>query len=177
MLFPCFPLAVIFFISMLAETNRTPFDLAEAEAELVAGYNIEYSSIIFAAFFLGEYSNILLMSMLFILFFGSDSSSHEIFDNFLFEYSNSIYTILIQNLFSSLKTIVICFFFIFIRANLPRFRFDQLMFIGWKIFLPVTLAFLFFYPGFLFSINSLNIIQLPRTNSSFNYIDLFSTRF
>jgi NADH-quinone oxidoreductase subunit H len=125
-----FPLCVIFFISILAETNRTPFDLAEAEAELVSGYNIEYSGILFAAFFLGEYSNILLMSSFFVvLFFGGwgGFSPQVIFSvgghNLLFVYS-------IPELIFSTKVVFIAVWFIFIRANVPRYRFDQLMLIG-----------------------------------------------
>jgi NADH-quinone oxidoreductase subunit H len=111
-IFPLFPLAIIFFISILAETNRSPFDLPEAEAELVAGYNVEYSSILFAMFFLGEYGNILTMSSLFtILFLGG----HDSYCSFLGES------------FFSLKTTFISSFFIFVRANVPRYRFDQLM--------------------------------------------------
>jgi NADH-quinone oxidoreductase subunit H len=170
--FPLFPLAIIFFISILAETNRAPFDLPEAEAELVAGYNVEYSAITFAAFFLGEYTNILLMSSLFvILFLGGGLSKNSSF-NF-----NSILISLEHEFFFSLKTITITFFFIFVRANLPRFRFDQLMFIGWKIFLPLTLGFLLLFSGILVSFNSLNIFQLPRINSAYNFIEIFSTRF
>ena len=112
------------FISMLAETNRAPFDLAEAEAELVAGYNVEYSAFTFAAFFLGEYSNILFMSSIFVCFFlgGGDFMG----DIFIF----SSIAPLLQNIFFSLKVIILVALFIFVRANLPRFRFDQLMFIG-----------------------------------------------
>jgi NADH-quinone oxidoreductase subunit H len=103
---------------MLAETNRTPFDLTEAEAELVAGYNTEYSSIIFAMFFLGEYSNMLLMSALFtILFMGGWSI--PVFSGLFPHY-----------IVFSFKTVVICFFFVITRATLPRYRYDQLMDIG-----------------------------------------------
>jgi len=146
--FPLFPLCIIFFISILAETNRSPFDLPEAEAELVAGYNVEYSSIIFAMFFLGEYGNILLMSALYILFF---------FGGWDFFNFNS-------ELIFSLKIVVVVFLFIFVRANLPRYRFDQLMVLGWKIFLPLTLGFIFFVTGFLMSINALKIKQLHFFN-------------
>ena len=173
--FPLFPLAIIFFISILAETNRAPFDLPEAEAELVAGYNVEYSAITFAAFFLGEYTNILLMSSLFVILFLA-GGLFEIFDFNLFS-SNSFMTCLKNEFIFSLKTIMITFIFIFVRANLPRFRFDQLMFIGWKIFLPITLGFLFFFSGLLISFNSLNVCQLPRINSSHNFIQMFSIRF
>jgi NADH:ubiquinone oxidoreductase subunit H len=113
-IFPLFPLAIIYFISILAETNRVPFDLPEAEAELVAGYNVEFSAFTFAAFFLGEYANILIMTTMFVLFF--------LAGNGIFQHRFIFYFIS--------KIIFLCFLFIFIRANLPRFRFDQLMFIG-----------------------------------------------
>ena len=176
-IFPLFPLCLIFFISILAETNRAPFDLPEAEAELVAGYNVEYSAITFVSFFLAEYTNILLMSSLFVIFFlggGLVEISRINIHTFI---SNSLFNSLEQELFFSIKTIIITFFFIFVRANLPRFRFDQLMFIGWKIFLPLTLGFIFFFSGILISFNSLNILQLPRINSCYNYIQIFSIRF
>lgn len=124
--FPLLPIAIIFFISILAETNRAPFDLPEAEAELVAGYNVEYSAIMFTAFFLGEYSNILLMSSVFIIFFWGGGLGLGIF----FFFHESFFSILIQELFFCIKVILINLLFVFIRANLPRFRFDQLMFIG-----------------------------------------------
>lgn len=125
-IFPLLPLAIIFFISILAETNRAPFDLAEAEAELVAGYNVEYSAFTFAAFFLGEYSNILLMSAFFVLIFlgGGDFFLSSMFEEFL------LIRVIFYSVSFALKIIIINFFFIFIRANLPRFRFDQLMYIG-----------------------------------------------
>ena len=140
---PFFPLSIIFFISILAETNRTPFDLAEAEAELVAGYNVEYSGIIFAAFFLAEYANILLMAAFFVILFCGGWS----------------FSFLLAPLFLSLKIVIIAFLFIFIRSNVPRYRFDQLMFIGWKVFLPLTFAFVLFYCGFLIAFNLAPINQ------------------
>jgi len=137
-LYPLLPLAFIFFVSILAETNRAPFDLPEAEAELVAGYNVEYSGITFAAFFLGEYSNILLMSSLFVVFFMGASENIFFFDIFWTNHQEfnifSINTLFIPKLYLELifaiRVICITFLFIFVRANLPRFRFDQLMYIG-----------------------------------------------
>lgn len=127
---PFAPLFLLFFISALAETNRHPFDLPEAEAELVSGYNVEYSAMGFALFSLGEYSNMLLMcSLNTIFFFGGWLSPIE----FL--------SILPGSFWFALK---ICFFvilFVWIRAALPRYRYDQLMSLGWKIFLPVSLAY------------------------------------
>lgn len=178
---PCLPLSILFFISILAETNRTPFDLAEAEAELVAGYNIEYSSIIFAAFFLGEYTNMLFMSSLFcILFLGGWlplklsfitvvlifflafflSSSISIVNILLLIFS-LFFLVNFQILFFSVKTVGIGFLFIFVRSNLPRYRFDQLMFIGWKVFLPLTFGFLLFYIGVILTFEIFLLKQLP----------------
>lgn len=124
-LFSLFPIFLIFFISALAETNRPPFDLPEAEGELVAGYNVEYSAAGFALFFIGEYANIILMSILCSVFFLGG--------------------------FSPFKAIFFMFGFIWVRAAYPRLRYDQLMRLGWKVFLPLALAF------FLFSC-SINLI-------------------
>jgi len=141
---PLFPMFIIFCISMLAETNRHPFDLPEAEAELVSGYNVEYSSMTFALFFLGEYANMLLMSaFLSILFLGGWLPLLNIFPLNIFPGS----------FWFSLK---ICFgviFFIVTRATLPRYRYDQLMYIGWKSFLPLSLGYLLFTVGILISFN------------------------
>ena len=133
--FSLLPCAFVFFISMLAETNRAPFDLPEAEAELVAGYNVEYSSIIFAMFFLGEYSNMMLMSAtITILFFGGWLSISGI----------------VSLLFFSIKITFWCLMFILVRAAFPRYRYDQLMTIGWKIFLPLMGGYLtFVFAGLL----------------------------
>jgi NADH-quinone oxidoreductase subunit H len=140
---PLFPCAVMFFISMLAETNRAPFDLPEAEAELVAGYNVEYSSIIFAMFFLGEYTNMLFMSaVIVLLFFGGWLPLVEIL-NFA------------PGLWLSAKILIFCFLYILVRAGLPRFRYDQLMDLGWKIFLPLSLGYLLCIIGVLFAFDAL----------------------
>jgi NADH-quinone oxidoreductase subunit H len=128
---PFFPLSIIFFISTLAETNRPPFDLPEAEAELVAGYNVEYSSIGFALFFISEYLNIILMSTLNVIFFWGGWSVP--FQSFLFWFPPSVCF--------TLKILVFLFLFIWIRAILPRYRYDQLMHLGWKVFLPTSLAY------------------------------------
>jgi len=129
---PHFPICVSFFIICLAETNRHPFDLPEAEAELVSGYNVEYSAMGFALFFLAEYANMLLMSALtVILFFGG--------------WLNPLNLSFIPNCLSfSLKLTVFVVFFIWARAALPRYRYDQLMLLGWKIFLPFSLGWLIF---------------------------------
>ena len=125
-----FPMFVVFFISILAETNRHPFDLPEAESELVAGYNVEYSSMPFALFFLGEYANMILMSSFaVVLFMGGWLPPFKLeFLNFV---PGFIWFIL--------KIMFCLFIFIWIRASIPRFRYDQLMRLGWKVFLPLTL--------------------------------------
>jgi NADH-quinone oxidoreductase subunit H len=141
---PFFPLFSMFFVSALAETNRHPFDLPEAEAELVSGYNVEYSAMGFALFSLGEYANMLLMSSLnVILFFGGWLSPLTIL-NFI-----------PGSFWFGLK---ICFFvilYVWMRAALPRYRYDQLMNIGWKIFLPISLTYLMFTFFTLISFNLL----------------------
>ena len=130
---PHFPMMIIFFISTLAETNRAPFDLPEAEAELVSGYHVEYSSMPFALFFLGEYANIVLMSaMTVILFFGGWLPPFDI----------SFFNIIPGYIWFFLKVSFIIFLFFWVRATFPRFRYDQLMRLGWKIFLPFSLLWL-----------------------------------
>ena len=130
---PHFPMFIIFFISTLAETNRAPFDLPEAESELVAGYNVEYSSMSFGLFFLGEYGNMILMSsMSTILFLGGwlppvDISFFENIPGFIW---------------FLLKVTFLLFLFLWVRATLPRYRYDQLMRLGWKVFLPLSLAWI-----------------------------------
>ena len=143
-LIPLFPMFVIFYISILAETNRHPFDLPEAEAELVSGYNVEYSAMTFALFFLAEYSNMLLMSAFAaILFLGGWLPFFNIFPFFLF--SGSFWL--------SLKILLGAVFFIFTRATLPRYRYDQLMQLGWKSFLPLSLSFTILTSSILISFN------------------------
>ena len=127
---PLLPMWVIFFISSLAEANRTPFDLPEAEAELVAGYHVEYSSFAFALFFLGEYANMILLSALnVILFFGG----------WLPPFNTPFLQIIPGYIWFALKISFFLFLFIWVRASLPRYRYDQLMRLGWKIFLPISL--------------------------------------
>ncbi|MFN4277603.1 MAG: NADH-quinone oxidoreductase subunit NuoH [Ferrovibrio sp.] len=127
---PLFPMFIVFFISALAETNRHPFDLPEAEAELVAGYQVEYSSMTFALFFLGEYANMILMSgMTTILFLGGWLPP---FDIAPFNWIPGI-------VWFCLKIFLLLFVFIWVRATVPRYRYDQLMRLGWKVFLPFSL--------------------------------------
>ena len=128
---PLFPMAVIFFISTLAETNRHPFDLPEAEAELVAGYNVEYSAMTFALFFLGEYANMILMAgMTSVLFLGG----------WLPPFDMAPFTWIPGPIWFALKIAFCLFIFLWVRATFPRYRYDQLMRLGWKVFLPISLA-------------------------------------
>ena len=124
------PMWIIFFISSLAEANRTPFDLPEAEAELVAGYHVEYSSFSFALFFLGEYANMILLSaMNAILFFGGWQPP----------FNAPLFLMIPGYVWFALKISFFLFLFIWVRASLPRYRYDQLMRLGWKVFLPISL--------------------------------------
>jgi len=137
---PHFPMFILFFISVLAETNRHPFDLPEAESELVAGFMTEYSSMSFALFFLGEYINMIVMSaMVTTLFLGGWLAPFGIT---IFGYEFGIF-------WFSLKVAFCLFVFIWVRATLPRYRYDQLMRLGWKVFLPLSLAWLIATAGFL----------------------------
>ncbi|UCH74656.1 MAG: NADH-quinone oxidoreductase subunit NuoH [Rhodospirillales bacterium] len=130
------PMCVVFFVSTLAETNRAPFDLPEAEAELVAGYFVEYSSFPFAMFFLGEYANMILMAgMTTILFLGG---WHAPFP--ALEFVPGI-------IWFALKIAFVLFFFLWVRATFPRYRYDQLMRLGWKVFLPLSLAWVVLVAG------------------------------
>jgi NADH:ubiquinone oxidoreductase subunit H len=161
--FPLLPVAAIFFCSILAETNRAPFDLPEAEAELVAGYNVEYSSLFFAMFFLAEYSNIVLMNTLFVIFFfgGWSFFYFKIFNFIIF----------------SIKIIFFCMCFVVVRASNPRYRFDALIKLVWKDFLPLLLGFFLFICSFFKSFGGFNVNSSPYQNLSdltsilsFNYI-------
>ncbi len=146
---PLFPMFVVFFISALAETNRPPFDLPEAESELVAGYQVEYSSTPYLLFMIGEYLNIVLMcALLTILFFGG---WHAPIDN---PALNAV-----PLFWFGLKTIFFFFLFAMVKAIVPRYRYDQLMRIGWKIFLPLSLGWVVFVAGAL--------ILLPDLAASF----------
>ena len=127
---PLFPMFIVFFISTLAETNRAPFDLPEGESELVAGYFVEYSSMSFALFFLGEYANMILMAgMTTILFMGGWLPPLDI----------PLFTAIPGIVWFVLKVVFILFCFIWVRATFPRYRYDQLMRLGWKVFLPLSL--------------------------------------
>jgi NADH-quinone oxidoreductase subunit H len=143
---PLFPFSLIFFISSLAETNRLPFDLPEAEAELVAGYNVEYSAMGFAFFFIGEYANMILMSALSSIFF---------FGGWLPPFNFVIFFIFPAFFWFGIKTVFFLFLFIWCRAAFPRYRYDQLMFLTWQVFLPLSLAGLILIAGIMKLIYSL----------------------
>ena len=147
---PLFPMFVIFFISALAETNRPPFDLPEAEAELVAGYQTEYSGMMYAMFWLGEYANILLMcAMGSILFLGGWLPIMDIYP----------FNIIPAPIWMILKILFLFLLFALIKAIVPRYRYDQLMRLGWKIFLPFSLLYLVLTASFLFYFD-----KLPKVN-------------
>ena len=149
---PLFPMFVIFFISALAETNRPPFDLPEAEAELVAGYQTEYSGMMYAMFWLGEYANILLMcAMGSILFLGGWLPLMDVYP----------LNIVPAPLWMILKILFLFLLFALIKAIVPRYRYDQLMRLGWKIFLPFSLVYLVLTASFLFYFD-----KLPKVNIS-----------
>jgi NADH-quinone oxidoreductase subunit H len=143
---PHFPMFAIFVASILAETNRHPFDLPEAEAELVAGYNVEYSSMAFALFFLGEYGNMILMSAICsILFLGGWLPPFDI----------APFTWIPGPIWFIAKICFVLFIFIWARATLPRYRYDQLMRLGWKVFLPASLLWVVLTSGFLVATGNL----------------------
>ena len=143
---PLFPMFVIFFISALAETNRPPFDLPEAEAELVAGYQTEYSGMMYAMFWLGEYANILLMcAMGSILFLGGWLSPIDIYP----------FNLVPGAIWLILKILILFILFALVKAIVPRYRYDQLMRLGWKIFLPLSLIWVVLTASFLFYFNLL----------------------
>jgi len=145
---PLFPMFVIFFISALAETNRPPFDLPEAEAELVAGYQTEYSGMMYAMFWLGEYANILLMcAMGAILFLGGWLSPIELYP----------FTLVPGAIWLILKILLLFFLFALVKAIVPRYRYDQLMRLGWKVFLPFSLIWVVLTASYLFYFNLLPV--------------------
>lgn len=147
--FIVYPSFILFIIAMIAETNRAPFDLPEAEAELVSGYNVEYASVGFAFFFIGEYANIILFSgVCSVLYLGGWVSPFPDTD-ILFLEMIPVYC------WVSLKIIFTILLVILVRAALPRYRYDQLMFLGWKIFMPLGLGFLLFYASVMWAFDLL----------------------
>ena len=134
---PLFPLFLIYFIAGVAETNRAPFDVSEGESEIVAGFHVEYSGMAFAMFFLAEYMNLILISILSsIMFFGGWLSPFQ--GTFL----NAYFAFVPGFVWLSLKTLIFIFIFLWLRATLPRYRYDQIMRLGWKVFLPITFFWL-----------------------------------
>ena len=134
---PLFPLFLIYFIAGVAETNRAPFDVSEGESEIVAGFHVEYSGMAFAMFFLAEYMNLILISVLSsIIFFGGWLSPFQgtFLDAYFFFVPGFVWL--------SLKTLIFIFIFLWLRATLPRYRYDQIMRLGWKVFLPITFFWL-----------------------------------
>ena len=145
---PLFPMFVVFFISALAETNRPPFDLPEAEAELVAGYQTEYSGMMYAMFWLGEYANILLMCAIgSILFLGGWLSPIDIYP----------FTLVPGAIWLILKILLLFILFALVKAIVPRYRYDQLMRLGWKVFLPLSLTWVVLTASYLFYFNLLPV--------------------
>jgi NADH-quinone oxidoreductase subunit H len=141
---PLFPIFIVFFISALAETNRPPFDLPEAQSELVAGYQTEYSGIPFVLFFFGEYANILLMcSLTTILFLGGWLPPMDI----------APFNMVPGFIWFLLKIILVFYMFAMVKAFVPRYRYDQLMRLGWKVFLPISLAAVVLTSSILFFFN------------------------
>jgi NADH-quinone oxidoreductase subunit H len=135
---PLFPLFIIYLIAGIAETNRAPFDVSEGESEIVAGFHVEYSGVAFAMFFLAEYMNLILISILVsIMFFGGWLSPFEgtFFENYFQWIPGFVWL--------SIKTLSFIFIFLWLRATLPRYRYDQIMRLGWKIFLPITIIWIF----------------------------------
>ncbi|MGC6412511.1 MAG: NADH-quinone oxidoreductase subunit NuoH [Candidatus Puniceispirillaceae bacterium] len=146
---PLFPMFIVFFISTLAETNRAPFDLPEGESELVAGYFVEYSSMSFALFFLGEYANMILMSaMTVVLFMGGWLPPLDIFP----------LNLIPGPIWFIAKIMLVLFVFLWVRATTPRYRYDQLMRLGWKIFLPFSLIYVVLTAGFLLAFDKLPVV-------------------
>ncbi len=147
---PLLPLMLVYFISGVAETNRSPFDVAEGESEIVAGFHVEYSGMGFAVFFLAEYANILLIGALMVLMF---------FGGWLPPLDIAPFTWLPGLFWFGIKTFFVCFLFLWLRATFPRYRYDQIMRLGWKVLIPVTLVWIvvigfgkFYTPiGFIFS--------------------------
>lgn len=144
---PLFPAAIMFFVSALAETNRAPFDLTEGESELVSGFNVEYSAMTFALFFLAEYGHIILMSLLTVLLF---------FGGWLSPFSSLTFLPSLPPVFwLSIKTTFFVFVFIWVRGSFPRMRYDQLMMLLWKSYLPLSLGYVIFVSSVLLAFNGL----------------------
>lgn len=144
---PLLPVFIFYFIAILAETSRTPFDLQEAESELVSGFMTEHSSVPFVFFFLGEYSSIVLFSAITAILFLGGYNSPEFFVN------ESIFNV--QSIILGIKTCLFCFLFVLVRATLPRLRYDQLIDLCWLYFLPICVALIILVPSILISFDIL----------------------
>jgi NADH-ubiquinone oxidoreductase chain 1 len=172
-IFPLFPVFIIFFIGSIAETNRAPFDLAEAESELVSGFMTEHSSVIFVFFFLAEYASLVLMCILTSLLF---LGGYNINNDLLILPLNHIYNFFIQDITShqeylsltilkgltdgtilAIKSCILIFTFIWIRASFPRIRYDQLMSFCWTILLPIVIAIIILVPCIIYSLDFMRI--------------------
>lgn len=149
---PLLPLFIIWFISALAELNRTPFDLPEAESELVSGFNTDFSAMIFVFFFLAEYSNLILISTLTTVFFFGGFHFPAVFSNYTF--------LNIQSIILALKICFFCFLFVFVRASLPRLRFDQLITSCWLVLLPLVIGLIIFIPCLMIAFDCISVTYL-----------------
>lgn len=182
---PLFPMFIVFFICALAETNRHPFDLPEAESELVSGYNVEYAAVGFALFFLAEYSNMIVMSMLTVLLFLGGWYFISIEYIFHIFFNSTFLVNFIQAIILVGKTMIFIYLFVLVRGTLPRYRYDQLMRLGWKIFLPLTLAYVIFTASTLYTFDQINfynyIVNLDyltiKNINSINNHNIFFTNF
>jgi NADH-ubiquinone oxidoreductase chain 1 len=169
---PLFPVFLIFFIGTLAETNRAPMDLAEAESELVSGFLTEHSSAIFVFFFLAEYASIVLMSALTsILFLGGYLLP---FNSLIGPIDNGLLSGLLSGITLGVKTCMIIFGFIWVRASFPRIRYDQLMTVCWTVLLPLVFAFIFLVPCIIVALDSIptniSVLFFPGIVASFKKV-------
>lgn len=172
-IFPFLPLSICFLICSLAETNRIPFDLVEAEAELVAGYNVEYSGFLFAFFFMSEYGLILVMCSVFVSLFLGGGDYFKFINIFSLYYDNWFVPLIWFDFIFSVKVMVMSFVFIVIRATLPRYRFDQLLSIGWKVLIPFVFSCIVFYISLFFCFDCRCFIEVPRSSIGYRFLTTY----